>query len=240
MKFLFSVIICFTILNISALSAQEKQVLIFSKTEGFRHNSIEDGIQAIQRIGNEINFKSITSQDSRFFTENDMQEIDLVIFLNTTGDILNMEEQTAFQSYMDNGGNFFGIHAAADTEYDWRWYGDLVGAYFKSHPKVQEAIVNIKMPQHSTLDHLQDDKWKRTDEWYNYKNIATGLNVLMTLDESSYEGGENGDFHPIAWFQNYRGGGKSIYTGGGHTSESYSEPDFLEHLSRCIEFALAN
>tara|TARA_B100000929_G_scaffold279647_1_gene256968 strand:+ start:147 stop:857 length:711 start_codon:yes stop_codon:yes gene_type:complete len=233
-------IIIFNFLLCLGLQAQQKQVLIFSETEGFRHNSIETGIQAIQQIGNQLNFKSISSQDSRFFTENDLSEIDLVIFLNTTGDILNMEEQTAFQNYMDNGGNFFGIHSAADTEYNWYWYGDLIGAYFKSHPEVQEATINVKMPQHSTVNHLQDEVWKRTDEWYNYKNIASGLNVLMTLDESSYEGGENGDFHPIAWFQNYSGGGVSIYTGGGHTSEAYSEPNFLEHLSRCIEFALSN
>jgi len=222
------------------LQAQEKQVLIFSETEGFRHNSIENGIQAIQRIGNELNLKTITSQDSRFFIENNMKEIDLVIFLNTTGDILNMEEQTAFQTYMDNGGNFFGIHAAADTELTWPWYGDLVGAYFNGHPEIQEAVINVKMPQHMTLDHLRDDTWKRTDEWYNYKEIGKGLNVLMTLDENTYKGGENGDFHPIAWYQNYRGGGISIYTGGGHTTESYSEPDFLHHLSKCIEFALSN
>jgi len=222
------------------LQAQQKQVLIFSETEGFRHNSIETGIQAIQQIGNQLNFKSITSQDSRFFTENDLSDIDLVIFLNTTGDILNMEEQTAFQNYMDNGGNFFGIHAAADTEYNWYWYGDLVGAYFKSHPEVQEATIKVKMPQHITVDHLQDEDWKRTDEWYNFKNIAKGLNVILSLNEESYQGGENGDDHPIAWFQNYHGGGVSIYTGGGHTSEAYTEPDFLEHLSRCIEFALSN
>lgn len=237
MRFIVFILVLFFNIN---LQSQEKKVLIFSETEGFRHNSIENGIQAIQSIGNELNFKSVTSQDSRYFTENDMEEIDLVIFLNTTGDILNMEEQISFQNYMDNGGNFFGIHAAADTEYDWSWYGDLVGAYFKGHPEIQEAVINVKMPQHITVDHLRDNIWKRTDEWYNYKDIAIGLNVIMTMDESTYEGGENGDFHPISWFQNYRGGGKSVYTGLGHTSESYSEPDFLKHLSGCIEFALSN
>lgn len=233
-------IVVFVLLFGVTLQAQEKQVLIFSKTEGFRHNSIETGIQAIQEIGDALNFKSITSQDSRFFTENDMSKINLVIFLNTTGDILNMEEQTAFQNYMDNGGNFFGIHAAADTEFNWNWYGDLVGAYFKGHPEIQEAVINVKMPQHPTVEHLRDNTWKRTDEWYNYKDIANGLNVLLSLDDTSYSGGENGDFHPIAWYQNYRGGGVSIYTGGGHTIESYSEPNFREHLRKCIEFALGN
>ena len=218
----------------------QKKVLVFHETQGYRHQSIENGIQAIQQLGDENGFNVTVSQDSNFFTENDLNSLDLIIFLNTTGDIMNMDEQTAFQNYMDNGGNFFGIHSAADTELDWYWYGDLVGAYFDGHPKIQEAVINIKMPQHITVDHLRDDEWKRTDEWYNYKDIATGLNVLLTLDESTYEGGENGDFHPIAWFQNYRGGGKSVYTGLGHTSESYSEPDFLKHLSKCIQFALSD
>ena len=234
MRVILSFLICLFCGN---LFAQQK-VLIFHETQGFRHNSIENGIQAIQQIADEDDFETIVSMDSRFFTENDLNEIDLVIFLNTTGDILNAEEQLAFQNYMDAGGNFFGIHAAADTEHDWRWYGELVGAYFKGHPEIQEATLNLEMPQHETVEFLREDIWKRTDEWYNYKNIQSGLNVIMTLDESSYKGGENGDFHPIAWFQNYRGGGKSVYTGLGHTSESYSEPDYLKHLSRCIQFAM--
>ncbi len=216
----------------------QKKVLIFHETEGFRHQSIENGIQAIQQMGDEIGFTTIVSRDSKYFIENDLYSLDLVIFLSTTGDILNAEEQFAFQNYMDRGGNFFGIHAAANTEIKWRWYGDLVGAYFKGHPEIQEAVIRVKMPQHIITDHLEGDEWKRKDEWYNFKNIRNGLNVLMTLEESSYKGGENGDFHPIAWFQNYQGGGKSIYTGLGHTPESYSEPDFLEHISRCIQFAL--
>ncbi len=233
MKLILTVLITFLFsINLTA----QKKVLIFHETEDYRHESIEDGIQAIQQIGDENNFKTIVSRDSNFFTENDLNSLDLIIFLNTEGDILNTEEQTAFQNYMDSGGNFFGIHAAADTEQDWFWYGELVGAYFTGHPPIQEAVINIKMPQHLTVEHLPEP-WERRDEWYNYENIGSGLNILMTVDENSYEGGENGDFHPIAWFQNYRGGGKSVYTGLGHTSESYSEPNFLEHLSKCIEFA---
>ncbi len=229
-------IACLILIN--TLQAQKK-VLIFHETEGYRHKSIETGIQAIQRLGNENDFITEVSRDSRFFTENDLSKIDLVIFLNTTGDIMDTDEQVAFQNYMDNGGNFFGIHAAADTEFDWAWYGKLVGAYFNGHPKIQTAVVNVMMPDHMTVDHLPE-KWKREDEWYNYYDIRPDLKVLMSLDEKTYEGGENGDHHPIAWFQNYTGGGISVYTGGGHTAESYSDPDFLEHLRRCINFALSN
>ncbi|MDR5591444.1 ThuA domain-containing protein [Christiangramia sp. SM2212] len=222
------------------MKAQEKQVLIFSKTEDFRHSSIEAGIQALQSLGNENGFRTVTSQDSRYFTENDLSKLNLIIFLNTSGDIFNLDEQNAFQAYMDNGGNFFGIHAAADTELNWFWYTDLVGAKFNGHPAIQEASIIIENRNHQTLKNFQEETWVRTDEWYNYKDISEGLNVLMSLDESSYKGGENGEFHPIAWYHNYRGGGISIYTGGGHTSESYSEPEFLDHLERSIKFAMSN
>ncbi|MCM4155083.1 ThuA domain-containing protein [Gramella sp. AN32] len=217
--------------------SQHKNVLVFHETQGFRHKSIETGTQTIKQIGEENNFKVEVSQDSRFFTENDLSKFDLIIFLSTTGDIFNMEEEMKFQNYMDNGGNFFGIHAAADTEYDWSWYGKLVGAYFESHPKIQKATVYNLFPDNYMVSHIPE-KWERTDEWYNYKEIRPDLKVLLNLDESTYEGGKNGKNHPIAWYQNYVGGGKSIYTGAGHTEEAYTEPQFLEHLTRCINFAL--
>ncbi len=231
------VIILLMSLFFSPVCKAQHKVLIFHETQGYRHQSIENGIQAIQQLGDENDFECVVSRDSRFFTENDLNSLDLVIFLNTTGDIFNTEEQIVFQNYMDNGGNFLGIHSAADTEYKWSWYGDLVGAYFNGHPEIQKADLSIQNPEHISLAHL-DEKWTRTDEWYNYKDINKGLNILLTIDERTYKGGTNGEFHPVAWYQNYLAGGKSVYTGLGHTPESYSEPDFLEHLSGCIRFAL--
>ncbi|WP_026932826.1 ThuA domain-containing protein [Christiangramia echinicola] len=231
-------VLSFSLLLSSSLTSQEN-ILIFCETDGFVHNSIDAGTQALQQLGREDGFSTTVSRDSRFLVENELNQFDLIIFFQTTGDVLNSEEQMEFQNYMDNGGNFFGIHSAADTEYNWSWYGDLVGAYFDGHPEIQQAEIVVKMPDHITVGHLPR-KWERTDEWYNYKDINKGLNVLLTLNEDSYKGGENGDFHPIAWYQNYMAGGKSVYTGLGHTIESYSEPDFLEHLSRCIKFAMAD
>ena len=231
-------VLSFSLLFTTSLLSQKK-VLIFCETGGFVHNSIDAGTQALQQIGREDGFSTTVSRDSRFFTENELDQFDLIIFFQTTGDVLNSEEQMEFQNYMDNGGNFFGIHSAADTEYNWSWYGNLVGAYFDGHPEIQQAEIVVKMPDHITVEHLPRN-WERTDEWYNYKDINKGLNVLLSLNEDSYEGGKNGDFHPIAWYQNYFAGGKSVYTGLGHTTESYSEPDFLEHLSRCIKFAMAD
>lgn len=219
------------------LHAQEKNVLVFFKTEGFWHESIPAGTQAIEDLGDENGFATNTTDDAKEFARENLKEYDLVIFLNTTGDVLDQKQQEAFEDYINTGGSFFGIHSAADTEYDWEWYGELVGAYFVSHPKVQEADILVQMPDHPTVSHLPET-WTRTDEWYNYKNINPANKVLLTLDESTYKGGTNSVNHPIAWYKELEGGGISIYTGLGHTIQSYTEPAFLLHLLQSILFAI--
>ncbi len=128
-----------------------------------------------------------------------------------------------------DGGGYLGIHAAADTEYDWKFYGGLVGAHFHSHPQIQKATVRVEDHDHPATAHL-DSSWQRTDEWYNYRtNPREQARVLATLDETTYTGGTMKGDHPIAWCQPYEGG-RSFYTGGGHTKESYAEPAFRKHL----------
>lgn len=229
-------ILCFLVLLCLPLQAQKKEVVVFHKTEGFWHESIPAGFQAIQDLGEKNDFTVTETKDAKDLIQN-LKEYDLVVFLSTSGDIFNEDQEKAFEDYINSGGNFFGIHAAADTEHDWKWYGKLVGAYFVDHPEIQEAEIDVKMPKHPSVAHLPE-KWVRTDEWYNYKNLNEEMQVLLTLDESSYRGGKNIDFHPIAWYRDLEGGGKSIYTGGGHTIQSYVEPEFVEHLLQCILFGL--
>ena len=211
-------------------------VLVFSKTECFRHKSIETGVKTIQDLGMEHDFKVTHTEDADMFSKVDLEQFHLIIFLNTTGDVLNSEQETAFKNYINNGGSFMGIHSATDTEFDWEWYGKLVGAYFLNHPKQAEATMNIIDGNHLSTKHLLKE-WVRFDEWYNFKNISENINVLLRLDESSYEGGEHGDFHPIAWYQEFDGG-KMFYTGMGHTEESYAEPEFRQHLLGGILYCL--
>lgn len=220
-------------------NAQPREVLVFHKTEGFKHNSISAGYQTITDLGLANGFKVTETEDSKIFEGTDLARYDLVIFLNTTGDILNDIQQKNFEQYIEAGGSFFGIHSAADTEYEWEWYGRLVGAYFTDHPEIQEANIMVVEPNHPTVAHLPRT-WTRTDEWYNYKIIQEDIKVLLMLDESSYKGGNMGKSHPIAWYQNLNGGGKAIYTGGGHSIETYTEPLFTEHLLQCILFAIGD
>jgi len=194
-------------------------ILVFSKTEGFRHKSIEEGTKVIKQIGADNAINVDATENADYFTTNNLKKYDAVIFLNTTGDILNPSQQLEFQRYIQAGGGYVGIHAASDTEYEWPWY-----------------VVTKTDNKHSSTDHLPE-RWTRTDEWYNYKSISEDITPLLMLDESSYEGGTNDDYHPIAWYHEYDGG-RSYYTGGGHTEESFHENDFIVHLTEGIKWAM--
>ncbi len=211
-------------------------VLVFSKTAGFRHDSIPDGIEAIRLLGREHGFKVDATEDSSAFSNENLARYKVVVFLSTTGNVLNEDQQTAFEAFIRAGGGYVGIHAAADTEYDWPWYGKLVGGYFKSHPRIQPAEIVVTDREHPSTEHLPE-RWRRTDEWYNYRENPRGkVNVLMILDARSFQGSEMGDDHPIAWYHKYDGG-RAFYTGGGHTKESFREKEFLMHVLGGIRWA---
>jgi type 1 glutamine amidotransferase len=211
-------------------------VLVFSKTVGFRHDSIAAGIQAIRELGVANGFTVTATEDAKAFTTGKLARYEAVVFLNTTGDVLNNAQQRAFESYIHAGGGYVGVHSAADTEYGWSFYGDLVGAYFASHPAIQQADVKVEDRAHPATAHLPQT-WTRTDEWYNYQtNARSTAHVLAALDESSYSGGGMGADHPHSWCKTYAGG-RSFYTGGGHTQESYADPAFRAHLLGGIRYA---
>jgi type 1 glutamine amidotransferase len=211
-------------------------VLVFSKTGGYRHDSIPTGIETIQQLGKENNFTSTATEDATVFTKENLKNYKAIIFLSTTGNILEAPQKAAIESYIKSGGGFIGIHAAADTEYEWPFYGELVGAWFKSHPRIQQATVDIINSMHPSTKGLPT-KWSRTDEWYDYKALPPiSATILAKLDNTTYEGSTMGDNHPIAWCQTI-GKGRSWYTGMGHTKESYSEPEFRQHLTGGILWA---
>jgi uncharacterized protein len=158
------------------------------------------------------------------------------VWLSTTGDVLNPTQQAAFESYVNGGGGYVGVHAAADTEYDWTWYGNLVGAYFASHPAQQQATLIVEEHTSDSTAHLPAT-WSRFDEWYNYRTNPRGaVHVLMRLDESSYSGGTMGADHPITWWHDV-GAGRAWYTGLGHTMQSYSDTQFTRMLLGGIRVA---
>ena len=219
------------------LSQSQNSIAIFSKTQGYRHASIEVGVSNIKKLVKENHFQVRATENADTLISY-LKTSNVVIFINTTGTIFTKSQKKLFKSFINRGGGFVGVHAATDTEYDWPWYGKMIGAYFESHPHQQEAIINIVDSKHPSTNFL-NKSWKKFDEWYNFKDINPNIKVLMTLDESSYEGGKNGDIHPISWVHDYEGG-HIFYTGLGHTKASYFDTTFLKHLLGGINYALGN
>jgi cytochrome c len=214
------------------------RILVFTKTAGFRHDSIPAAIAAVQQLGGQNGFGVDQTEDAGAFTDTNLARYRAVMFLLTTGDVLNDEQQGAFQRYIEAGGGFVGVHSAADTEHDWPWYGGLVGTYFLSHPAIQTAQIDVADPRDASTAGLPS-VWTRTDEWYDFtSNPRSSVHVLITLDERTYDPGADamGADHPISWWHAYDGG-RAWYTGLGHTDETYSEPLFLGFLLGGIRYA---
>ncbi|HSF35420.1 MAG TPA: ThuA domain-containing protein [Nocardioides sp.] len=225
----------------SAAAAAEESfdALLFSKTAAFRHSNIDEATTAIQALAADNNFTVTATEDSTAFTDANLEQYEVVIFLSTTGDVLNDAQQGAFERYIQAGGGYAGIHAASDTEYSWPWYGELVGSYFNNHPPgTPTATVKVEDHAHPSTAGIEP-LWERTDEWYNFRTNPRGkVHVLASLDESTYTPGNGamGNEHPIAWCQDYDGG-RSWYTGMGHTEASFTEAKFLQHVLGGIQTA---
>lgn len=251
MKYSFAILksmIFFTIVLL-AFSCSKREgkprILVFSKTAGYHHESIAQGNAAIEKLGSENNFDVDTTTDAAMFDDDSLKNYAAVVFLSTTGDVLNSYQEASFERYIQAGGGYMGIHAAADCEYDWGWYGRLVGAYFLDHPGINDTFPNVQPGILYVIDKNNDAvkhlpaQWKRTDEFYSFKKMNKDVHVLMTIDEKSYHGGKNGDNHPMTWYHDYDGG-RAFYTELGHTKESFSEDNYLKLILGGIKYALGD
>ncbi len=232
-------LIVFSFLTMTSCHNQRSakpRILFFSKTAGYHHSSIDAGLKAIATLGATNSFDVDTTTDAAMFEEDTLKRYAALVFLNSTGDLLSGNQEIALERYIQAGGGFVGIHAAADAEYDWGWYGRMIGAYFLSHPHIQQAKLMVTDKSHPSTQGLPDS-WTRTDEWYNFKKISKDIHVLMTIDEKSYQGGVNGESHPMAWYHDFDGG-RVFYTELGHTEESYTDSLYLKHILGGIQYAI--
>ena len=214
-----------------------KRILVFTKTLGYRHDSIPVGIAAVKKICAEQGWELECSEDSAVFTAENLSRFRCVLFLSTSGDILSREQEKAFEAYIQSGGGFAGVHAATDTEFTWPWYTRLVGAQFSSHGPIQKAAIDVCADgcSHPSTSFLPK-RFERTDEWYNFKRLSPTTTKILNLDETGLNGATHGKSHPIAWFHEFDGG-RAWYTAGGHTSESFAEPAFVKHLAEGLRWA---
>jgi cytochrome c len=235
-----SAIAIITLLAFNVKTDQSPRVLVFSKTEGFRHASIEAGKKGLAKMAEEKKFAIDFTEDANQFVTANLKKYNAVIFLNTTGDVLNNTQQEEFERYIQAGGGYLGIHAASDCEYEWPWYGKLVGAWFLDHPSspsnVQKGrfyVVDKNNPATTGMP----DSFERNDEFYSFKNIDPSIHPLIKIDEKSYQGGKNGEDHPMSWYHEFDGG-RSFYTNMGHTDETFSEPLIVNHIWAGLQYAM--
>jgi len=234
------------ILFCSITTAQKQfKALLVTTTRGWHHESIHSGVLAIQELGRKNYFDVVLFEDPNSFTDKNLEQYQVVIFLNTTGDIFDSTQQKVMERFIQSGKGYVGIHSASDTEYDWDWYTKMVGRMFYIHPVIQTARLNVLDTSFSGLQGFAGNKlW--TDEWYQFgAEKIPGLNYILAVDESSYnpkvdwgtkKGEGMGKFHPIAWYHNYDGG-RAFYTALGHNPADFSDPAFLNHIYAGIFWA---
>jgi type 1 glutamine amidotransferase len=244
---LFACYTFFALVLISIASCKEKdpvvivdpppftEVAVLTETQGFRHESIDAGVAMFNNNG--VKWKCVFSEmktSAEFVAPGAATRYQILVLLNTTGDVFNEDEQKVLQEFVRGGGKVLAIHAASDAEYDWPWYNDMIGAWFSDHPATQQASCKVNQPNHIAAQGLPAT-WVRTDEWYNFKKLKQGLDVVISIDESTYTGGTHGANHPISWCQRFDGG-KVFYTGMGHTVESYSDSLYVQHIGGAISW----
>ncbi|WP_321289835.1 ThuA domain-containing protein [uncultured Sunxiuqinia sp.] len=217
-------------------------VLVFHKTEGWHHQSISSGIKMFNELALQEGWSLTTTENSNLFTMDFLVNFDVVVFLNPTGNILNPNQQKAFETFMKTGKGFVGIHAASDCEYEWDWFGKLCGAYFLTHPPAQEGKVIIEDHNHPAMKVFEGmDSYTTFDEWYSFKeNPRENVHVLARLDESSIKKSKNDDWkmgdHPLIWWQEFDDI-RSFYSVLGHTNESFQNQKVRDHYSAAVNWA---
>jgi type 1 glutamine amidotransferase len=229
--------------NSHAQRLQENQeqfeVLLFTKSLDYQHLAVPNGVQMFKELSRDNHFGLTWTEQSNFFDDQEkLNSMDVIVFMNTSGDILNDNERRALQDYIHQGGNFVAIHSASFTMMEWPWYVNLVGGVWNRHPNpgIWTGIVNNEKPNHPSTSHLPQ-KWVVTEEWYNYLELSDNIEVTLTVDEATFPGGKMPDYHPMAWYQEDFEGGRSYHTGLGHPEGIYDNPWYRQHILGAVWWA---
>lgn len=231
---------------VSSVFAQKQfKALLVTTTRGWHHEAQHKGVVALKNLGERHFFDVVLWEDPNGFTDKYLSQFQVVIFLHTTGDIFNPEQQKVFERFIQSGKGYVGIHSASDTEYDWEWYNGLVGRMFRIHPAIQTAKMQVVDSTFPGLDGFANGRlW--TDEWYEFgPEKSKNLHYILGVDESTFNAkvqwGDKksegmGTFHPLAWYQQFDGG-RSFYTALGHVPSNFDDVIFHAHLLAGIRWA---
>lgn len=240
---------------LSRTATSRFSVLVFSRTEGYRHDSIEAGINALKDLATSSHASSVpfsvdATEDAIVFNPATLAQYRVIVFLQSSGEFFDNELQLdALKQFVRAGGGIVGVHCASTGLPSSEWYGRLIGGVFAGHPEPQNAVVVVEDPEHpilsrgtalvSQVDGGRGMEFQWHDEWYNFKKnprAQDGLHVLLTVKETSYKGGHLGADHPIAWCHEFEGG-RVFYTALGHFDEAYHDLSFMGQMINAIIWA---
>ena len=218
-------------------------ILIYSGTTGYRHDSIPAAIQAVTSIAKRIGLAAVSSEDPAVFSTESLKRFQVIVLLSCTTDPKNPasewlvgDRRTALQQFVHRGGGIVAIHAAADSHYNWPWYGHLIGAHFARHPQgTPTGEVHVVDRSHPATAGLTPTL-RRTDEWYYFDDYDPTSHLLVTVDPASI-GEKDVNPNPMSWTRAVDGG-RVFYTAMGHNKESYSDPWFLRHIADGLDWVL--
>ena len=241
-SFVAPALLCASLLAGAPAHAEQFKVLVFTKTAGWHHDAVHAGVTAVEELGKLHDFQVFwTADPARVMNDAELSKYQAVVFLLTTGDVLDDKQQAAFERYIRKGGGYVGVHSASDTEYGWPWYTKMVGHMFHVHPAVQTAVLQVRERNFPGMERFAP-RTLFTEEWYEFGPATSSkLTYLLSVDESTYrpetsKGKGMGGFHPVSWYQAYDGG-RAFYTALGHMAATYRDPVFLHHLYGGIYWA---
>jgi type 1 glutamine amidotransferase len=214
---------------------------VYTRTLGYRHADSIDTIAAV--LPAQLTARGIhtdVTEDPLVFRNENLARYRAIVFAYTTGnDVLDPEGKLAFEAFVRGGGGWLGIHSAADTEYAWPFFQQLVVTHFRTHPAIQPGVVTIETPSHPAMRGLPSP-WSATDEWYDFTTNArmtSGVTIHATIDESTYTGGSSGADHPLIWSHELLGG-RALYSAPGHVAARWMEPAYLAHVEQSVRWVL--
>lgn len=231
----------YLLMGISVLFGQQKSkdsIFLFTKTSptSIHRPAIEAGMEAVKKIGEWNNLYVTISDNPEDFNQLNLSRYGAVVLISAGPRVLDSIQKHAFKEYIQSGGGFVGVHSIADR--NWPWYMSLIGGTEANHPEPQEGMVTNVSHGNPMFD-IEGDSWIIKDEFYNFRDIHNDINVVLSIDEASYSGGEVAKNHPVCWYREYDGG-RSFYLALGHFSYHYSDRVYLNYLEKGILYAIGN
>ncbi len=230
--------------------AKESRILVYTRNytpdgKGYVHTNIAASVESIRRIGSQNHLGVDVSDDPHVFTSKNLEKYKALVFSNSNNVAFDTDEQRdAFRHFIEAGGGFVGIHSDSGSERQWDYFAQVLGGRFVVHPVLQPFVVQLA-DANSALASGVPTKFEWTDECYFLDHLSPDLHVLLTtdrtalrsLDKISVDVSKFPNPLPLAWYHTFDGG-REFYLALGHREESYSDPLFLNILTRGILWAI--